>query len=548
MSSSELPSRRELLAAIAAVGIGPATFQRALAQDAAKVGAVTPEMVEAAEWVAGITLTPEERRNVAAGLSQGRREDADLYAFPLGNDVPPALAFHPAAGLPPSCEGRGQVRSIPLKDVAKKPDSEDDLAFLPVVRLAELLRTRQVTSLELTKLYLRRLKQYDPVLKFAVTITEDLALKQAAAADREIAAGRYRGPLHGVPWGAKDLMAVPGYRTTWGAETFREQTFDTTATVVERLEKAGAVLVAKLTLGALAWGDRWFGGQTRNPWDTERGSSGSSAGSASAVAAGCVGFAIGSETLGSIVSPSRECGVTGLRPTFGRVSRHGCMALAWSMDKIGPMARCVEDTALILGVVHGADGLDPTAVDRPFDWPCAKPLSEIRVGIVGESPDVTKVLAGLGVKRVPIELPRDFPLDAMDSVLTTEAAAAFDDLIRKGDLTGIGRSWPTPLRRAMFTSAVTYLRAQRARTRLMQAMAKVMQEVDCYVAGNDLVITNLTGHPSICVPGGFHTEKDKRPRPIGLTFTGRLYGEAELLTVAKAYQDATGFHLRRPPL
>jgi len=544
------PSRRELLSAVAALGLGPATFHRAMAQQASKASTVTPEMVEAAEWIAGITLTPEQRKLVALGLTRTTPGNEELRKTVVGNEVPPALQFNPAPGAAPTCEGRGSVQRLPPAVEVRKPANEDEIAFLPVTSLAELIRTKQITSVELTKLYLKRLRAYDPLLKFVVTFTDDLAMKQAEAADREIAAGKSRGPLHGIPWGAKDLIAVPGYKTTWGAATFRDQVRPETATVAERLENAGAVLIAKLTLGALAWGDQWFGGMTRNPWNPDRGSSGSSAGSASAVAAGCVGFAIGTETLGSIVSPSTECGVTGLRPTFGRVSRHGCMALAWSMDKIGPIARSVEDTALIFGAIHGADGLDPSAVDRRFDWPCKTPHHALRVGYTGdaEGRKELQVLKDLGVKLVPIELPTEYPLPAMQQILFTEAASAFDDLVSQGDLDGIGLLWPAAMQRAMFTPAVQYLRAQRVRTLLMRAMAKVMEKVDLYVGGNDLVITNFTGHPTICLPNGFIVEKGEPARPASLTFTGRLYGESGLMSVAKAYQDITGHHRRTPPL
>src|SRR5205823_5688539 len=252
--------------------------------------------------------------------------------------------------------------------------------FYSVRQLAELVRSRKVSSTDLIQMYLERLKRYDPILKFVITLTEDRALAQAKEADRDIASGKYRGPLHGLPWGAKDLLAVKGYRTTWGAGGFEDQKIDEDATVVQRLDAAGAVLVAKLTLGALAQGDKWFGGMTRNPWNVKDGSSGSSAGSASAAAAGLVGFAVGSETLGSIVSPCTRCGVTGLRPTFGRVSRHGCMTLSWSMDKLGPIARSVEDCALIFGAIHGADGFDAAAVNRPFSWPLARDLRSLRIG------------------------------------------------------------------------------------------------------------------------------------------------------------------------
>ncbi len=291
----------------------------------------------------------------------------------VGYDVPPALTFFPAPPRPSAEVSRNRARPTTLA-CRERPGSDEELAFLPVTELSQLVQGRKVSSIELTRLYLDRLKRFDPLLNCVVTLTDELAMKQAEQADREIAAGRYRGPLHGIPWGAKDLIAYPGYPTTWGATPFKDRVIDAKATVAARLEEAGAVLVAKLSLGALAMGDHWFRGQTHSPWDPRTGSSGSSAGSASAAAAGLVGFAIGSETLGSIVSPCRACGASGLRPTFGRVSRHGCMTLSWSMDKLGPIARSVEDCALIFDAIHGADGLDPAAVDQPFAWPAAVDL------------------------------------------------------------------------------------------------------------------------------------------------------------------------------
>ena len=404
------PTRRHLLKVLGGLGIGSAVFHRTLASAAEKAVAVTPDMVRQAEWIAGLELADDDRATVAAGLTRLLQDFATMRSVKLLNSVAPALAFQPAPWLPPSKEGRGKVE--PISGAApKKPDAADDLAFLPVTSLAALLRNRHVSSVELTKLYLERLKKYDATLHCVITLTDALALKQAQQADREIAAGRYRGPLHGIPWGAKDLIAYPGYKTTWGAAPFKEQTIDVKATVARRLEEAGAVLVAKLTLGALAMGDQWFGGMTRNPWDPNQGSSGSSAGSASATAAGLVGFALGSETLGSIVSPSRVCGTTGLRPTFGRVSRHGCMTLSWSMDKIGPIARSVEDCACVFGAIHGFDGLDASAVDRPFSWPCPRDLRTLQVGYFeGGTPadkrDDLRVLRDLGVKLVPLKMPR----------------------------------------------------------------------------------------------------------------------------------------------
>jgi Asp-tRNA(Asn)/Glu-tRNA(Gln) amidotransferase A subunit family amidase len=545
------PTRRRLLQLLAGLGVGSAVFHRALAAAADNAPAVTADMVRQAEWIAGLQLSDDDRKALVGTLNQRQRQYEALRAVSLPNDVPPALAFNPAPWLRPSAEPVRRDAEPTAPAAPRKPASADDLAFLPVTSLAALLRTRQVSSVELTKLYLQRLRRYDSVLRCVVSYTEELALKQAERADREIAAGRYRGPLHGVPWGAKDLIAHPGYKTTWGAAPFKEQVIDTQATVARRLEEAGAVLVAKLTLGALAMGDRWFGGMTRNPWDPRRGSSGSSAGSASAVAAGLVGFALGSETLGSIVSPCRVCGTTGLRPTFGRVSRHGCMTLSWSMDKVGPITRSVEDCALAFAAIHGFDGLDLSAVDRPFAWPPRRDLRALKVGYV-ESQGAAKdraelrVLRDLGVRLVPIKLPAKYPLQPLQVILDTEAATAFDELTRKGVTEGLN-SWPRTFRAGQFVPAVEYLRANRLRTLLMREMEEVMGQVDLYVQGDDLLLTNLTGHPSVVLPDGFRKAGDVE-LPQSIKFTGRLYGETELLAVAHAYQQATGHHLRRPPM
>lgn len=544
-------SRRRVLKTLAALGVGSAVFQRAVVALAQEDPEVTPEMIQQAEWIAGLNLTDEERESTAQAVQRSLSTFQALRAVPLDNSVPPAIAFQPAGGWDAGVQsGRGEV-SLSEGASGRKPDTSEKLAFLPVTELAALIRDRQVSSLELTRLYLDRLQQYDPVLKCVVTLTEDLALKQAKRADREIAAGRYRGPLHGIPWGAKDLIAYPGYPTTWGAEPFRDQVIDTKATVAARLEQAGAVLVAKLSLGALAQGDLWFGGRTKCPWNPRIGSSGSSAGSASATAAGLVGFALGSETNGSIVSPCQRCGATGLRPTFGRVSRHGCMALSWTMDKIGPIARSVEDCALVLGAIHGRDGLDPTAVDRPFHWPSSRDLRSLRVGYfesdkpIAERPEL-QVLKDLGVQLTPVELPSQHSSRHLLMILGTEAAASFDELTRTGVTEGLN-TWPRTFRQGQFVPAVEYLRANRIRTLVIREMEEMMSGIDAYVGGTDRSLTNLTGHPTVVLPGGFRPAGEFE-LPTAITFTGKLYGEAELLALAHAYQQATGFHLRRPPM
>jgi Asp-tRNA(Asn)/Glu-tRNA(Gln) amidotransferase A subunit family amidase len=545
--------RRSVLRALAATGVGTIVFNRALAAQMESSREITLEMIQQAEWIAGVEYSDEERRAALRAMQSQLRKLDLLRATSVAYSTPPAVAFNPTPGLLSVGElKRGQATML-ADNPLKRPADTEDQAFLPVTALAHLLRTRQMTSVELTRLYLERLRQFDPVLNCVVTYVDELALRQAQRADEEIAAGQYRGPLHGVPWGAKDLIAVPGYKTTWGATPFENQVLDVTATVAQRLEEAGAVLIAKLSLGALAWGDGWFRGKTRNPWNPDAGSSGSSAGSAAATAAGLVGFSIGSETLGSIISPCRVCGTTGLRPTFGRVSRYGCMALAWSMDKLGPICRSVEDCALVLDAIHGADGRDASAVDRPFDWPPSRDVKSLRVGYIerkntgdkdppppgtDERPEL-KVLRELGVTLVPISLPEGLPVSALTVILDAESTTVFDELVRTNRLEGTGL-WPDSFRRGQLIPAVEYLRANRIRFQLMQQMAEVMKQVDCYVGGNDLTITNLTGHPTVVLPVGVES-KEERELPRTITFTGQLYGEAELLLLARAYEQAIRF-------
>ncbi|MFM2096916.1 MAG: Glutamyl-tRNA(Gln) amidotransferase subunit [Planctomycetota bacterium] len=548
-----MPTRRVILAALSAAGVGSMVFQRALAAQAEATSGVTAEMIQQAEWIAGLNLSDEDRKATAAAVQGAVARFSELRKASVDYGDPPALLFNPTPGTLSDGEIRRGAVPIDFDKPLTKPDSADELAYLPVSELSRLLRTKQVSSMELTNLYLERLHRHNEKLLCVVTFLDDLARKQAAQADEEIRAGKYRGPLHGIPWGAKDLIAYPGYKTTWGAVPFQEQVLDHKATVAQRLDDAGAVLVAKLSLGALAWGDQWFGGMTRNPWKLEQGSSGSSAGSAAATAAGLVGFTLGSETLGSIVSPCRRCGTTGLRPTFGRVSRYGCMPLAWSMDKIGPICRSVEDCAIVFDAIHGADGKDPTAVSRPFHWPAPRDWKTMRVGYIRDEkqPDEErqelKVLRELGVQLIPIQLPDSFPLQALSIILTAEASTVFDELTRTNRLEGTGL-WPNSLRQGQFIPVIEYLRANRIRWRMMQEMEQVMKGVDAYVGGDDLMITNLTGHPTVVLPQGMET-RDGVERPKMLTMTGQLYGEADLLALADAFQKTAGdAHRRRPAI
>jgi Asp-tRNA(Asn)/Glu-tRNA(Gln) amidotransferase A subunit family amidase len=569
--------RRRLLKAIAALGVGSAVFQRALAALAEQSPEVTSKMIRQAEWISDMEFTKDERRLMFEDLGDLLAHFEEIRAVPLDNAVSPALLFDPVPLARGEDGTRGTAATVDAGSV-RRPDSPDELAFASVRELAGLVRSRTVSSVELTRLYLERLNRFDPALHCVITQTEKLALEQAERADREIASGSYRGPLHGLPWGVKDLFSVPGYRTTWGATPYKDQVRAEKATVVARLEEAGAPLLAKLSVGALAWGDVWFDAMTRNPWNTEQGSSGSSAGSASATAAGLVSFAIGTETWGSIVSPCTRCGVTGLRPTFGRVSRYGGMALSWSMDKVGPIARTADDCALVFQSVHGADDLDPSAVDRPFHWKPDRDVRSLRVGFAaslfeedraaeidnGERRAVVRewqdhdrraleVLRGLGVDLVPIELPDKYPIEALSFILTAEASAAFDELTRTGQddllVRQVRNAWPNVFRQGQLIPAVEYIRANRVRTLVMQELERTLADVDAYVAptfgGSNLLLTNLTGHPAVVLPHGFSSSDGT---PTSITIMGRPFGEAEALAVAHAYQQATDFHLQRPPL
>ncbi|HEX7239258.1 MAG TPA: amidase [Longimicrobiaceae bacterium] len=560
-----LPDRRAFMGYLAGLGLSGTLFPGVLWGQAAQGAEITEATVRQAEEIAGLEFDEAERKMMVEGLKQQERQIQELHRVPLDNSVHPAVLFDPLLpGTVLPAEGERRPVSVPRAPAVRVPANLDELAFLPVTALGELVRTRRVTSVQLTRMYLERIRRYDPVLRAVVTVTEERALRQAEERDRELARGRWRGPLHGIPWGAKDLLAVRGYPTTWGAAPYRTQTLDEDATVVKRLDEAGAVLVAKLTLGALAQGDVWFGGTTKNPWKTDQGSSGSSAGPGSATAAGLVGFSIGSETLGSISSPSTRNGVTGLRPTFGRVPRTGAMALSWTMDKLGPMCRSVEDCALVLDAVRGPDGGDPTVRAAPFAFDARARPGALRIGYFraaferdeAQYPNkkfdlaTLDVLRRLGANLVPVEVP-DFAYGAMRLILTAEAAAAFDELTRSGrdaELTEQGPgAWPNTFRVARFIPAVDYINANRVRTLAMRGWARLFQELDVVVAptsGPQLVATNLTGHPAVILPNGFREDGT----PVSVTFLGDLFGEGKLLAVANAYQRATDFHLRHPAL
>ena len=611
--------RRNFMKTCSGMGLGGTLFPGVLWAQAQAQGAVkiTKEMIDNAAAIAEVTIADEYKEMMLESLNEHAKGYEEIYKLKIPNSVDPAVVFDPVLpGMKFETERKPMRMSKAPKVAASAPKNLEDLAFASVRELAELVRTKKVSSVALTEMYLGRLKKYDPTLKFTVTLTEERALAQAKKADAEMAAGKYRGPLHGLPWGAKDLLATKGYRTTWGAGGFENQVIDEDATVVKRLDDAGAVLVAKLTLGALAQGDVWFGGITRNPWNTNQGSSGSSAGPASATAAGCVAFGIGSETLGSISSPSTRCGCTGLRPTFGLVPRTGAMALSWTMDKLGPICRSVEDCALVLDAIYGPDGHDRTVHAAAFHWDANLDWMKLRVGFLkadferkpeppkeekeepAKTPEEQKrreeqkkrreagraraeydrryneaaiaKLREMGVNLIPVELPK-FPYGAITVMLTAESAAAFDDLTRSGRdklLTSQkDHDWPNAFRTARFIPAVEYIQAARARKLAMEAMAKVFDGLDVIVAptngSQQLVITNLTGHPSVILPNGLRGEDAPQypsedpsdfqnaggpGTPTSLTFLGKLYGEAELLAFARAYQEASGFHLQHPKL
>jgi Asp-tRNA(Asn)/Glu-tRNA(Gln) amidotransferase A subunit family amidase len=516
--------------------------------------------IETATKLIGIEFSSVECDSMVEEVASNLKSYETIRTTAIANSLSPSVRFDPRpAGWRPLAEKSRFELSRPV--LTTVPENPAELAFYSVRDLGNLMRRKKITSTELTRLYLDRLKEYGPKLECVITLTEDLALRQAKRADEEIAAGKYRGPLHGIPYGAKDLFAVRGYRTTWGAAPYVDQMIDDDAAVIEKLEAAGAVLVAKLTLGALAWGDVWYGGMTRNPWNLEEGSSGSSAGSASATAAGLVAFAIGTETWGSIVSPCTRCGVTGLRPTYGRVSRSGAMALSWSMDKIGPICRSVEDCAIVFKEILGPDGVDQSVVDVPFAYRPGVSLDKLRIGFTeklfqedyeNKTRDAATLgtLEGLGANLIPIDLP-DYPVESLAFILSAEAAAAFDELTRsnKDDLMvrQIKNAWPNVFRASRFIPAVEYIQANRVRNQLIVEMARIMEDIDVYVApsfgGDNLLLTNLTGHPCVVLPNGF----DDRGCPVSVTFVGRLYDEGTLLAVAKSYQDATEFHKKHPP-
>ena len=568
------PGRRDVLTLFAGLGLSSIPFPKELWQrsQVRGIGPITRRMIQAAGRLIGLSFTDAQCTQMLGGLEQQLTRYNDLRQIDVGNAVPSALRFSPVLpGM--TWETASKPFKVSQLPPLSRPPDLDQLAHWPITHLAHLIQSRQVRSLELTDMYLSRLKQYDTVLNCVVTLTPELAREQASRADAEIATGRYRGPLHGIPWGAKDILATRGYPTTWGAAVYKDRVIDHDATVVRRLEEAGAVLVAKLSTGELAYDDVWFGGQTKNPWNIEEGSGGSSAGPAAATAAGLVAFGLGSETGGSIMEPAARCGVVGLRPTFGRVSRYGAMTVAGSLDKIGPLCRTAEDCAVVLEAIQGSDELDPSAVDLPFNWDPPPDPKTVRVGYVEAAFDDTdqRIDAGknyraaldqlrrLGYQLILIDLPA-LPIESASLLFFAENSASFDEFIRTGKDRTLERQGKNDVgntyRTARLIPAVEYIRACQIRTLLMQAMMRVMSQVDVYVTPasggpgatrigqRNTQLTNLTGQPAVTLPNGF----TRSGVPTSFILTGGVHRDAVMLMVAHQYQQATGFHLRHPTL
>ncbi len=611
-------NRREFLERCAAAGVGQTLLPGALAALAVQTAegqatytaasmdsmpAITADMLDAAAAIAGITLSDAQRTMMLDGVRANRAGIQAIRDLRMPNSVAPAVIFDPlpqGTSLPPATVAK---KAASLPHVVVDASNEETLAFATIPALGTLLRSRKITAVDLVKFYRKRIDRLNPKLLLEIMATTDRALAQAAQLDRELAASKDRGPLHGIPWGAKDLLSVKGYFTTWGANTMETQSFDEDATVVQRLDAAGAILISKLTLGALAQNDTWFGGKTRNPWNPKQGSSGSSAGPASAVSAGCCAFAIGSETLGSISAPSTRCGVTGFRPTYGFVPRTGAMALSWSMDKLGPICHSVEDAALVMQVIHGPDGKDLSVRPASFTWDSSFDGKTLRIGYLesafaeptlrpapaNETKEAAEtrqrnferqkydhkydlaaleVLRGMRIKLIPVALP-DFPYGSVTPVLQVEAAAAFDEFLRTGRDTKMNvqapGDWPNTFHVARLYSGVDYVQAMRARSLLIEKMAVMFRDVDVIVTptggGAQLTATNLSGHPAVIIPNGLRGDDAPMPQdtsdggrgntggpgtPVSITFLGRLYEDAKLLAFAQNYQAKTTFHTLHP--
>lgn len=588
MASKDLETtRRRFLAYFSSIGLSATLLPGALwaQMQQEKAQRITAEMLKSAMALTGLEYSDEERQQMLNGLNQNLERYEEMRKIHIDDGIAPPLYYSPLVPGTKLDRTKKPFRASDAPSV-KRPSNLEDVAFWPLAHLAQLIKTKHVKSAELTEMYMARLKKLNPKLNCVVTFTDDLAIKQAQQADQEIAAGRYRGSLHGIPWGCKDIIAVPGYPTTWGSGAFKDQVIDTEATVVRLLREAGAVLLAKLATGELAGGDQWFGGRTNNPWDLNEGSSGSSAGPSSATAAGCVAFGIGTETSGSILSPATRCGCSGLRPTFGRVSRYGAMTLSWTQDRLGPICRTVEDCALVFNVIAKADELDLSVIDLPFNWDADLDIKKLRVGYLeaafheeGRSEDlkrndqrVLEQLKALGVKIEPFQLPQ-LPMNLVGG-FGVESAVSFDEAVRAGkDKFFTNRGRGGGFKTGHFTPAVEFLQGQRIRHIIMRKFADVAGKFDVYVAPfinargsppgggaaaggppptppppsalrDHFQVANSCGYPAVAVPNGFAATG----QPTSITFMGRLYNEADLLALARAYQEASGFHLKHPTL
>ncbi|EAZ81703.2 amidase [Algoriphagus machipongonensis] len=526
-----------------------------------KSGEITPNSIEGASELIGLSFTPAEKDSMISRLENQLNNIESLRKEPIDNSVSPALVFNPLPkGFKPDTEQKKPDWG--LATAMELPEKESDIAYLPVHQLAVLIKSKKISSERLTKIYLDRIKTYSDTLQCLITLMETEALSKAKQMDEELASGNYRGPLHGIPYGIKDLLAVKGTKTTWGAMPYKDQEIDKTAAVVQKLNDAGAVLVGKFTLGALAMGDVWYGGVTKNPWNLEQGSSGSSAGSASAVSAGLVPFALGTETLGSIVSPSTRNGVTGLRPTYGRVSKDGAMALSWSMDKIGPISRSALDDGIILSVLNGADINDASTIEAAFNFDASMSVKDLKVGyfkpyfegerVQENDKAVLELLKNQGIELHPLELKTSIQAGPIVMMLMVEGASAFDELTRAGwddQLVAQHKNaWPNLFRAARFIPAVEYVQLSRQRTLLIQEMHELMKEYDVIVtpsfAGPQLQITNLTGHPALCLPNGFND----RNSPTSITLLANLFEEEKLVMLGDFIQKNSDWQAKRPPL
>jgi len=552
--------KQENLLKVTFMGIGALAFLALGFTMGQKANEITPQKIQGAAEILGLEFTPAETDSMVGRLKTQLSNLGELRETSLENSVSPSLIFNP---LPKGFFPIQEQKPIDwgLEDNVDLPDRDADIAYMPVHDLAVLIKNQKLSSERLTQIYLDRIKIYSDTLQCLITLMENSALKKAREMDAEIASGKYRGPLHGIPYGIKDLLTVEGTKTTWGAMPFKDQVLEGTSTVVKKLDEAGGVLVGKFTLGALAMGDVWYGGVTKNPWNLEQGSSGSSAGSASAVSAGLVPYAIGTETLGSIVSPSTRNGVTGLRPTYGRVSKAGAMALSWSMDKIGPISRSALDNAIVLSVINGEDLEDPSTIPAAFNYSSAEDVKSLRIGYFKpfferrNTPNdqaVLDLLRDQGIELEPVSLDNKIDATPIIMMLMAEGAASFDELTRLGwddQLVAQHKNaWPNLFRAARFISAVDYVNMSRQRRLLIEEVHAIMKDYDVIITPTfgdpQLQITNLTGHPALCLPNGFNDEGS----PTSITLLSNIFDEGKLIMLGELIQNNSDWQAKRPPM